>query len=171
MANSNLKPHIKRIVLAVFIIIVSLVQNTDSFMQTLFGASILYIVPAVICISMFQGEIISMGCALIAGVTWDFCSGNGHSFHTVFLIIVAYITSYIVQRRIQNSLISSILLCAIATLLHNITYWLLYIAIPDIPDAGYALFKFYIPSFIVTTIVGIVIYFIVRFIHKCFKSL
>lgn len=167
----NRKAHIKRLILAVIVVFASLLQSSDGFMQKIWGVGILYSIPVVVCIAMFQGEIISMCCGLLAGVIWDSFSAQGHCFHTVFLVITGFVVSYIVQRRIRNTLISSLILNGGIIFIHNFLYWLIFISFRNISGAFYALMKYYIPSFFATVIISIFVYLIVRFVHKKMKEL
>lgn len=166
----NKKAHIKRLILAAVVIFASLLQSSDGFMQKIWNVGILYTIPVVVCISMFQGEIISMCCGLLAGIIWDSFSAQGHCFHSVFLVISGFVISYIVQIRIRNTLISSLILNCGIIFIHNILYWLIFILFKNTTGAFYALMRYYIPSFIATTVVSIIVYFIVRFIHKKMKE-
>ena len=169
--SSNIKPHIKRGILVIFIIFVSLLQFTGGALQSFFGVGILYLIPAVICISMFQGEIVSMCCGLLAGLIWDLVSAQSTCFHAVFLTVTAFLVSFIIQRRVRNFLISSLILNGAALFLHNILYWIFYVLSRKASGSFIALIKFYMPSFLITLAVSIPVYFIVRAIHNGFRKM
>ena len=172
MDRESRNAHIKRIILAVIVIVSCLLQFSDSFLQKFFDFPILYTLPVIVCISMFQGEIVSMCCALVAGFFWDSVSAQSVCFNTVFLCISAFLISYAVQKRLRNFLITALILNFAAIFLHEILYWLIYIVIKS-SSAGSvaALFRFYLPSFLVTWIIGIPIYFFIRFVHGKFSEM
>lgn len=172
MGRESRNAHIKRTVLAVIVIVSCLFQFSDSFLQKFFDYPILYTIPVIVCISMFQGEIISMCCALVAGFFWDSVSAQSVCFNTVFLCVLAFLVSYAVQKRLRNFLITALILNFAAVFLHVILYWLIYVVIKSSAVGSLAaLFRFYLPSFLVTGVISIPIYFFIRFVHGKFSEM
>lgn len=171
MGNESRNAHIKRIILAVIVILSCLMQFSDSFLQKIFGVPILYTLPVIICISMFQGEIISMCCALIAGIFWDSVSAQSVCFNTLFLCVGAFLISYAVQKRLRNFLITALILNFGMIFLHEILYWLIFVA-PGGSDGIFpALLRFYLPSFLFTGVIAVPIYLFIGFIHRKFSEM
>ena len=112
-----------------------------------------------------------MFCGLFAGLIWDSISANGHYFHAVTLSVTAFLVSYLVQRRIRNTVFAFLIVDGIVILLHNLIYWLIYVLVPCPDGAGIAFVKFYIPSLLITTAVGIIVFLAVRLMHNLFKKL
>ncbi|MBQ7580635.1 MAG: hypothetical protein IJU39_04930 [Clostridia bacterium] len=171
MNRESRNAHIKRLILAAIVVFACIVQFSDSFFQKFFGVGILYTIPVVVCISMFQGEIISLCAALIAGVFWDSVSAQSVCFNTVFLCLCAFLTSYAVQKRLRNFLVTALILNFGAIFLHEILYWLLFVVTNGNGGAAYALFRFYIPSFLVTGVISVPIYYFINFIHRKFSEM
>lgn len=171
MNRESRNAHFKRIILAVIIVFACLFQLSNFSVQKLFGIGILYTIPTVICISMFQGEIISMCCGLLAGIIWDSVSARGNCFHTVFLVVTAFIVSYAIQKRIRNIFLSAAILISLCVFLHNILYWLFFVVFEKIDGVATALIRFYMPSFLFTSLTGFIIYFIIKFVHKKFNEM
>lgn len=171
MDRKSRNAHIKRLTLFIMSLLACLMQFSLPSFQKIFGVSVLYTIPVVVCISMFQGEIISMACALICGIIWDSISAQSICFHTVFLVVTAFIVSYSVQKRIRNFVISALIIELLVIFIHNILYWIFFILSESTSSATGALFKFYIPCAFVSSAVGILIYLFVSFVHKNFKEI
>lgn len=171
MNSESRNAHIKRLVLAAIVLCACLLQFSDSFFQKAFGFGILYTIPVIISISMFQGEIVSMCCALCAGLFWDSISAQSVCFNTVFLTVSAFLVSYAVQKRLRNFLITALILNFGAVLLHELLYWTFHIAIGNSGGVAAALFKFYLPSFLITGIISVPIYYFISFVHRKFGEM
>lgn len=171
MDRESRNAHIKRLTLFIIALLACLMQFSLPSFQKIFGVSVLYTIPVVVCISMFQGEIISMVCALVCGMIWDSVSAQSVCFHTVFLVITAFVVSYAVQKRIRNFIVSALIIEFSAIFIHNILYWIFFILSESTSSAAGALFKFYIPCAFVSSTVGILIYLFVSFVHIKFKEI
>ena len=171
MNTQSRNANIKRFVLALIVFVSCLLQFTDSFLQKAFGFPILYTLPVIVCISMFQGEVVSMCCALCAGLFWDSVSAQSVCSNTVFLVVSAFLISYAVQKRLRNFFVTALLLNFFVIFSYEILNWVLHIAVGSSGGAAAVLFKFCLPSFIVTGLVSIPIYFFTSFVHKKFSEM
>ncbi|MBQ7654611.1 MAG: hypothetical protein IJS17_06020 [Clostridia bacterium] len=169
MDRESRNAHIKRIILAAIVIVSCLMQFSDSFLQKFFSIPILYTIPVIVCLSMFQGEIISVCGALIAGVFWDSVSAQSVCFNTIFLCVSAFLVSYAVQKRLRNFLVTALILNFGILFIHQTLYWLIFIVGKG--GAALALFRFYLPCLIVTGIVSVPVYFFFRFVHNKFSEM
>lgn len=171
MDRERRNAHIKRFILFIIALSSCLMQFSLPAFQKILGVSVLYTIPAVVCVSMFQGEIISMAFALICGMIWDSVSAQSVCFHTVFLTVTAFFVSYAVQKRIRNFIISALIIEFSVIFIHNILYWLFFVLSENVSSSAGALLKFYMPCAFVSSLVGIAVYFFVSFVHKRFKEM
>ncbi|MBE6783892.1 MAG: rod shape-determining protein MreD [Ruminococcaceae bacterium] len=169
MIKENLPIYIKRFVLGFIIVLAALLQNTPGAFPKMSSANAMLLIPVVVCIAMFESELVSMFFGLGAGMLWDFVSVRGHYFHAIIFCIFAFFISVLVRRRIRNTLFSSMIFTFTTVFVHNTLYWILYVLIPNPEGAVVSYFRFYLLSCIYTMLVGIVIYFIIRPIERVFK--
>ncbi|MPN45462.1 hypothetical protein SDC9_193029 [bioreactor metagenome] len=119
---------------------------------------------------MFETETASIFFGLLGGLLWDNVSANSHYFHALFLTIAAFFTSMLIQKIMRNTLLTSFLLVSVMTLLHNTVYWALFVLLKSTESAGTIYFSKYLLSYILTSIVSILIYLIVKALHKTFRE-
>ena len=169
MIKENLPIYIKRFLLGVIIVLAAILQNTPHAFPKMFSANALLLIPVIVCISMFESEIVSLFFGLGAGLLWDFVSIRGYFYHSLIICICAFFVSMLVRMRIRNTLFSSMIFTFTVTFIHNTLYWILFVLIPNPQGAVAAYFSFYVLSCVYTMLVGIVIYFIVRPIEKWFR--
>lgn len=161
---------IKRILLFVAVVIFSALQNTDGLLPSVFGARFFILIPLIISIGMFEGELAGLFYGMIAGCFWDVCSAGPDGFHGFYLALAGCLSGILVHFVMRNWILSQYCLCATATAIHSIIYWLATIYIP-IGDSGYSkLLGFYLPSAIITTAFSFIIYYMVRFICTNLKE-
>lgn len=169
MIKENLPIYIKRVILALIIVLAAILQNTTGSFAQMLSANIMLLIPLVVSISMFESETVSLAFGLGAGILWDTVSVRGHYFHSIILCVAAFFISMLVRRRIRNTLFSSMVFTFATVFLHNTLYWILFVFIPNPQGSVAAYFSFYLLSCIYTVIIGIIIYLIVRPIERVFR--
>ncbi|MBQ7956868.1 MAG: rod shape-determining protein MreD [Clostridia bacterium] len=169
MIKENFPIYVKRIILAVIIVLAAILQNTPGAFPQFFGTNALILIPVVISVAMFESETVSLAFGLEAGILWDIVSVRGHYFHSVILCIVAFFISMLVRRRIRNTLFSSMVFTFATAFIHNTLYWVFFVLIPNPQGAMGVYFTFYLLSCIYTLIVGIAVYLIIRPVERVFK--
>lgn len=169
MIKENFPIYVKRIILALIIVLAAILQNTPGAFPRFFSTNAMILIPVVVAIAMFESETVSLAFGLEAGLLWDIVSVRGHYYHSIILCMVAFFISMLVRRRIRNTLFSSMVFTFATAFIHNTVYWILFVLIPNPQGAVGAYFSFYLLSCIYTLLVGIAVYLIIRPIERVFK--
>lgn len=166
--SESLPVIIKRIIFFVAILLVSLLQNTDGLLPTVFGARFYPLIPLVIAIGMCEGELSGLFYGMIAGCFWDVCSTFPDGFNGLFLSFAGCTAGLLVHFFMRNKVITQYCICAVATGLHSIVYWLFAVYIPVGDSRFSALLGFYLPGAVITTALSFIIYKAVKFVSISF---
>lgn len=166
--ESNRKKLImRRICLALILLPVSVIQNTDGFFPQIFGVRALLLIPFVVCISMFERDIVGMFLGLFAGALWDIFA-SGASFNALFLTAVGFICGTLINTIMRNNVVTAFILSTAATVIYNICYWLFHYVFGGLDSAAYMLLRYYLPSIAYTVILVPLVFIIIRFVEKKF---
>ncbi len=170
MIKENLIIYIKRVVLFFIITLSVILQNSGKIFRDVLGTNILIVIPAIVCISMFESETMSLFYGLTGGIIWDISSADNHYYHGIILAVCAFFVSYLIRRILRNTLLTSMILTFIVCFIHNTGYWLINILIRHPEGAGNIYFSFYFLSCVFTTIFGILSYVIIKPVIKSFRQ-
>ena len=113
----------RRLSLALIILLLSLLQNTDGYFPQIFGVRALLLIPAVVCISMYERDLAGMFFGLFAGALWDVFAGGG-SFNAFLLLVTGFLCGTLINTIMRNNVVTASLLSAVWCLIYNIGYWL-----------------------------------------------
>lgn len=158
---------LRRICLALILLLISVVQNTDGFFPQIFGVRALLLIPAVVCIAMFERDIFGMLFGLFAGALWDI-SASGASFNALFLLTVGFLCGTLINTIMRNNVVTAFLLSSASCIVYNIGYWLFHYIIGGIDSAVYMLLRYYLPSIAYTVVLVPLIFIIIRSVEKKF---
>lgn len=157
---------LKRILLFAAVILVAVLQNTDGFLPTVFGARMFLLIPLVISIGMCEGEMSGLLYGAAAGCFWDVCSAAPDGFNGLYLAFTGCLSGLLVRFFMRNKLMTEYCICAAVSGLHAILYWLFTVYIP-LGDNNYSkLFGFYLPGAVITTALSFIIYYLVRALSR-----
>ena len=164
MNYDNNRPKIKRrIIFAIAIIVTAIIQNTGTRVNAVFDAHAFLLIPLLISISMFEREIVSALLGAFAGLLWDLSAGID-GYNGLVLMLLCAVCSILINRLMQNNIITAIVLGL------SVIYIVLYIMIYIVLDGGgYPLsqvLRFYLPSFIFTSLFIPIYYFLVKTVFE-----
>lgn len=169
LESNRKKLILRRICLALILLPVSVIQNTDGFFPQIFGVRALLLIPFVVCISMFERDIVGMFLGLFAGALWDIFA-SGASFNALYLTAIGFICGTLINTIMRNNVVTAFILSTAATLIYNICYWLVHYVFSGFDSAAYMLLRSYLPSILYTVILVPLIFIIVRFVEKKFSE-
>jgi len=159
---------IRRICLALILLLLSVIQNTDGFFPQLFGVRALLLIPCVVCIAMYERDIYGMLLGLFAGALWDIFA-SGASFNALFLLTVGFLCGTLINTIMRNNVVTAAILSVISILIYVLIYWLFNYIIPGLDSAVFMLWRYYMPSVAYTAVFIPAIFFAVRAIEKQFS--
>ena len=167
LESNRKKLILRRICLALILLPVSVIQNTDGFFPQIFGVRALLLIPFVVCISMFERDIVGMFLGLFAGALWDIFA-SGASFNALFLTAVGFICGTLINTIMRNNVVTAFILSTAATVIYHICYWLFHYVFGGLDSAAYMLLRYYLPSIAYTVILVPLVFIIIRFVEKKF---
>lgn len=158
---------IRRICLALILLLISVIQNTDGFFPQIFGVRALLLIPAVVCISMFERDLCGMALGLFAGALWDI-TASGASFNALFLTAVGFLCGTLINTIMRNNVVTALILSTLSAIIYNIAYWLFHYVFAGLDSAAYMLLRYYLPGIAYTVVFVPLIFIIVRSVEKKF---
>ena len=90
-------------------------QNTDGFLPSVFGARLFVLIPVIISIGMFEGELSGLLYGLAGGAFWDVCASGTDGFHGLFLALTGLASGLLVRFIMRNKLLTFYLPAAVMT--------------------------------------------------------
>ena len=158
----------RRLCFAAMFVAAAVLQNTSGLIPEMFGARAMPLIPAAVCVAMFEREISGTLFGAFAGLLWDMSAPSGISFNAVMLAAVGLACGSLITYVMRNNLVTALLLCFVSAVFHLVCYWMkTYIFRGDFKGAV-SLLTFYIPSALYTLLWLPVFYFSVRAIMKRF---
>lgn len=159
----------RRISLAVIILLISVVQNTDGFFPQIFGIRALLLIPAVVCIAMYERDMWGLGFGVFAGALWDVFA-SGASFNALFLMTAGFLCGTLINTIMRNNVVTASILTFIFSTVYNIFYWLFNFVFSGLDSSAFMLVRYYLPGIAYTTVFVPIIFIIVRAVEKKFTE-
>lgn len=169
LESQRKKLIIRRICLALILLLVSVIQNTDGFFPQLFGVRALLLIPAVVCVAMFERDFHGMLLGLFAGALWDIFASGG-SFNALFLTAVGFLCGTLINTIMRNNVVTAFILSTVSAIIYNIGYWLFHYILGGLDRAAFMLLRYYLPSIAYTVVFVPLIFIIVRSVEKKFSE-
>lgn len=166
----NKNVYIRRLCLAAVVLLVAILQNTDGLLPSAFGFRAMPLIPAVVCISMYERELPGMFFGVFAGLLWDSVSPSGGNFYAILLAIFGFTCGALITHLMRNNLITAFLLSGSAQLLHMLFFFCKEYIFSGRFDGAYKLLTFYIPSYLYSMLFLPILFFAVRAIEKKFPD-
>lgn len=166
--NRNL--YIRRLCLAGGLLLVAILQNTGGLLPSVFGIRAMPLIPAVICIAMFERELPGMFFGVGAGLLWDCVSASGTNRNAILLAVFAFVSGALITHIMRNNIVTALLLCGSGIVLHSLFFFFKDFVFSGHFDGAYKLLTFYIPSCIYTMLFVPIFYFLVMSLEKRFAD-
>lgn len=169
LESSRKKLIFRRICLALILLLISVLQNTDGFFPQFFGVRALLLIPAVVCIAMFERDFFGMLLGLFAGALWDI-NASGASFNALFLLTVGFLCGTLINTIMRNNVVTAFILSTVSATVYNIGYWLFHYVLGGLDKAAFMLLRYYLPSIAYTVVLVPLIFIIIRTVEKKFSE-
>ena len=155
--------------LALILLVLSVLQNTDGFFPQIFGVRALLLIPAVVCIAMFERDMAGMFFGLFAGALWDMNAG-GASFNALYLMAVGFICGTLINTIMRNNIVTALLLSVVFIPVYVIGYWFFHFVVGGIDMAGFVFLRYYLPSIFYSAVFLPLMFIGVRAIEKHYSE-
>lgn len=159
----------RRLSLALILLLVSVLQNTDGFFPQVFGIRALLLIPFVVCIAMYERDTYGMILGLLAGALWDVYA-SGASFNALFLLATGFICGSLINTIMRNNIVTASILTFLFSVIYHIGYWFFNFVAAGLDSAAYMLVRYYLPGIAYTTVFVPIIFIIVRAVEKKFSE-
>ena len=153
--------------LALILLVLSVLQNTEGFFPQIFGVRALLLIPAVICIAMFERDMAGMLFGLFAGALWDM-HASGASFNALYLLTVGFVCGTLINTMMRNNIITALILSMVFIPVYVTGYWFFHYIVGGLDMAGFMFLRYYLPSIAYTVLFLPVMFILVRSIEKCY---
>lgn len=148
---------IKYAIFALVTVVGALLQNVGGLWFEIGNARCFFLIPIAILLGIDEDERVSALLGLFAGLLWDTVSVQHMGYNAVFLMLVCYITSSLVTYLLVSTFWVKTICCLIAELLYVLIYWILFVVIKGGDGAILSLGYFYIPCFIYTGVITLIL--------------
>lgn len=125
------------------------------------------LIPAVVCIAMFERDVAGMFFGLFAGALWDM-HASGASFNALFLLTVGFVCGTLINTVMRNNIVTAFLLTMIFVPLYEVGYWFFRFIVGGLDMAGFMLWRYYLPGILYTAVLLPVMFIIIRAVEKVF---
>lgn len=164
------KDNIKRrILLAVILVVTFLLQTTSGFFPAPFGIHACLLIPATVCIAMFEREFAGLFFGLAAGMMLETVSPDSVCFYSVMFTLIGFTAGMLITYLMINNLITALIFTLSFSLIINTLYFLLFIVFDGVSVSFGFYLKYYFISAIYTTLFTPIFYFSVRALVKKYK--
>ncbi len=135
---------------ALEILVVFILQETPGLIPAVGGARPVVLIPAAVCIAMFEAETPAMVFGLLAGLLADYGAGGVLGFHALLLAAACFAVSLMAANLFQTNFLMALLTCAVTEACMTLLQWLFFFVLYGYAHAGYALTAHYLPIFCYT---------------------
>ncbi len=133
-------------------------------------ASSFMLLPLVVAVAIFYGEITAMFFGLGFGFLADTVASSSYCFNTLFLcfagLIAGVLSEYVFNRNLQAAAALSV----IAAFVYFGLKWVFFFLFPDVQGKIYFLLQYSLPSAFYTSVLIIPIYFAEKFFANKYKN-
>lgn len=126
------------------------------------GAAPILLLPALIISAMYLGEWRGAFLGLFTGVFMDAVSADSFCFNTVSLFLIGCACGLLIRLLLNNTAISAMILCGGFTFLYISARWIAFYTVRGFDGAQYHFIHYCLPSFFITFLLSIPLYFIIR---------
>lgn len=164
------KNNIKRKVCFVFLLIITfLFQTTKGFFPAPFGIHAGLLIPATVCVAMFEREFAGIFYGLLSGMMLETVSSDTVVFYSVFFTLIGFLTGMLITYLMRNNLVTAFIFTLISSIILNSLYCLFFLVFDGVEVSFGFYFKYFFISSIYTTIFTPIFYVLIRAIYKKYK--
>jgi len=128
-----------------FLLGIYVLQTTPDFLQV-FGIKPQLILPAVICIAMYEGEFIGGLFGVLGGLLCDMASNAIFGFYSIQLLVICVTVGLLIIYLIKNNELNALLLCAGVLLYFAVTEYFFYFGMWNYEGSWILLFRKMLPT-------------------------
>lgn len=166
MAVYKNRHYLHYVAIGLVIVVLFLLQNSTDILPRLFSVSPLPIIPAVICIAMFERETTGLVVGLISGILMDINSIQICGFNAIVLLILGCGCGLLVTYLFTNSPISAFFLSGCACVAYYLIYFIIFVLFAGVNEPYLYFFRYTLVGALYTWLYTLPIYLILRAMSK-----
>lgn len=159
----------KYTVYVLFILICYILQETPALFS-IFGIKPLLIVPAAVCIAVFEGEFSGALLGAFAGVLCDMGSITIFGFNGIVMLIMCAACGLLILFLLRQSMLNAVVLCAAVLFIRGSLEYLACLAIWGFEGVGMYYLRYTLPCIAYSAAVSPLIFLAVKKIHSLFAQ-
>lgn len=165
MTDAKKKNIIRCIIWGLLIAAGFLIQSTYGLQWHIGNVQILIMLPFVSCICMFEKERGACWFGLFAGFLLDMVSPSMIGYNALIMLILCTLIGLVSSNCLRNTLLSNLAVGAVFIFLDESLYWLFFIEFKQTAGASATYLSVYLPSILLSIIMIIPVFFIIRAIN------
>lgn len=166
MTETKRKNRIRYLIWCVLILFAFLLQSTDGLCIRISGTAVSFVLPLLTPVCMFEKEKSACWFGLFAGLLMDSISPVMVGYNALMLLILCTCIGFFTTNVVRNTLLTNLIVGSVFIFLYESLYWLFFIQFKQIIGASSVYFTVYLPNIILSALMIIPAFFIVRAIHR-----
>lgn len=163
------KTKVKRYALyGVIILLAHILQNILTILPEIASVRPVLLISVVVCISMFEGEVVGAVAGLFAGALWDTLTVVADGYNAFYLMAACAFCGIMLRIFMRNNIITFIMMNTGITLFYFLTYVLFFITARGIEGGADMLLRYYFPMGLYSLVFTPVVYAIIRGVSRKF---
>lgn len=143
-------------------VLVAVLQFTPHLFPAVGGIGPLLLIPAAVCVAMFEGETAGAVFGIVAGILWDSQGTMVFGFDALFLLVFCLFISLLVKYIFRNTLLSALLFSLVSTVLLEFLSWFFFRSLFGDTDIVYAMRQIILPTVLYTVPFTVPFYYAAR---------
>lgn len=158
----------KYAVYTVLLLAAHLFQNSLQIFPAFFGVRPVLLISAVVCIAMYEGEIVGAAIGLFAGALWDTVTVAADGYNALFLMAACAFCGVFLRIFLRNNILTYLWINSLVTVFYFATYVIFFITSRGIDGGLLIFFKYYVPMAVYSVILTPFWYLIIRGVNRKF---
>lgn len=127
-------------------ILLYVLQLTPNLILSIGGVRPILLIPAALCIAMFEGDMGGLLIGIVAGFFIDLGGGSILGFHSILLGICCYFIGLLTMQLVKTNFLTCLMFCGLSVALICFCQWFFYFFIWGYIGQSYALLHHYLPK-------------------------
>lgn len=143
-----------------------ILQSTKGVFPVIYGGRCVVLVPLVIYSGMLFKNYIGTFLGLFAGMLMDINTNGFICFNAIVLMLIGCASWLLVNCYLNKNFLTAVIINLLFTSIYFLIKWALIVVFDYSTGIHGQFITFYLPSMIYTSLIGILVYFLLKFILK-----
>ncbi len=162
---------VKWIVYILYFLLLFTLQQTPGALPVVMGVRPSLLLPAVVCVALYDQELFGAVFGVIAGVLWDLNSINRpFGYSALLLMAIGCLCGLLVTFFMRNNFFTALLLTIPAIAVYEGLTWFIFTFLMGEPNSVGILLDYTLPRAVYSLAVMPILYAIQFLLHRCFRK-